>query len=208
MKTLKNLDSARTQLRLHLMLAIHAAIESDSLVPRKEFTAPTIAPADLGGSTPARSTGNTQGSELVHRLGAALVNHTATPRPHLAAQLARGVRALGELTPPPGRWQERHTDYYRVRVPGLRLHTPTQTLSVPGQTVDLDCRTGELRQALDTVEFAARPVTRARGSLVRQPTTTLAHVWAAWELLADAAQLTLQTEVLERDAALELSAAD
>ncbi|MDV6376445.1 hypothetical protein [Deinococcus arenicola] len=212
MKTLKNLDSARTQLRLHVMLAIHVAIETDSLVPLKEITVPTIVPAGLGSSTPLKSSGDTQGSELVHCLGAAMINHTATPRPHLEAQLARGVAALKDLPPPPPRrrgWG--YWDLYAVRVPALRLQTSTQTLSVPGQALTLDCRTGELEQALRTVWLAERPAKQDRGALGRQHASTPAHLWAAWELLAAAALLKLQTEVLEREAALaheQLSAAD
>lgn len=201
MKTCRNLDTARTQLRLHVMLAIHAAIETDSLVPIKEFTAPTIAPADLGGSTPARSRGNTQGSELVGRLGAAMINHTLTPRPHLAAQLQRGARALGELTPPAGRWRERTTDHYRVTLASLGLRLPEHLLTLPAQQVDLDCRTGALKQALRVVEFEPRPATRARGRLARQHISTPAHVWEAWTLLADAVLDSAQVQLAPRDCA-------
>lgn len=181
MKTCRNIDSLLTQLQLHAALAMHRAIEHDSLVPLREHTPPTYVPTALG--TTQRLGGRTSAPEAgrIDSLAHALTQHTTSQRPHLAAHLERGSTYLSTLPAAPRQRAPGHVDHYRVRLPALQLRVGGLTYTLDTQTVDVDARAGAAAAALRELWRAPSPVTRARGGYQRQVMD--AHVWAGWQVM-------------------------
>ncbi|GGR84383.1 hypothetical protein [Deinococcus sedimenti] len=168
-------QAVRNQLTLLCVEVIRETIESDNLVPFTEYRAPTEVPY-------ATKRGAGGSGALTVSLQKALLRGDE----RAAGQLAARIEAIPL---PAARRAPGVLDLYRVAFPGFKASRAKFRMKIPGQQVQLDCRSGELNAALRAVWNVHRsPLTirtHAGGLRYEWISTLPAHERQAWITLAD-----------------------
>lgn len=168
-------QAVRNQLQLLCVELVHEAIQTDSLIPMTEYRAPTEVPY-----APKKGAGGS--GALTVSLQKALLRGDE----RAAGQLAARIEAIPI---PAARRSAGVLDLYRVPFPGFKASRKLFRMKIPGQQVQLDCRTGDLNAALRAVWNVHRsPLTvrsHAGGLRYEWVSTLPAHERQAWSTLAD-----------------------
>lgn len=168
-------QAVRNQLQLLCVELVHEAIQTDALVPVTEYRAPTEIPY-------ATKKGAGGSGALTVSLQKALLRGDE----RAAGQLAARIEAIPL---PTARRAPGVLDLYRVSFPGFKASRAKFRMKIPGQQVQLDCRTGDLNAALRAVWNVHRsPLTirtHAGGLRYEWVSTLPAHEREAWITLAD-----------------------
>jgi hypothetical protein len=192
MKTVqvKTKKAAATQIRLHVIKAVHAAIVAGS-VEQSDVTVPTFVPAGLGSTQRLRATVQAPESAAVEAFQraqfAAVLTGDETHK-RRAEQWGKRVSDIGRWTgeepSKPRKTGTLRPARYVVRVPAITALTETgEALSMQGGRVILDM-TDVMDAYRSVAHVNAQPVAERKGTLERG-TRQEQSVWSAWQVLAE-----------------------